>query len=103
MRQPGDRFASQAPTHKVSILQDLEQGKRLEVEEALGYAVRQAAELDVPTPTLDTNRLSCSHLLFQLDTLMLNHVFNHGRTDITRVHTVDTDTLLGIFQGRCFW
>jgi 2-dehydropantoate 2-reductase len=54
MRRQGDWFASQAPTHKVSILQDAEQGKPLEVEEVLGYAVRQAAELGVPTPTLDT-------------------------------------------------
>jgi 2-dehydropantoate 2-reductase len=54
IREIGKRFAAQAPTHKVSTLQDLEQGKRLEVEETLGYAVRQAAELGVPTPTLDT-------------------------------------------------
>ena len=54
MRQQGDWFASQAPTHKVSILQDVERGKRLEVEEILGYAVRQGVELGVPTPTLDT-------------------------------------------------
>jgi ketopantoate reductase len=32
----------------------VEQGKQLEVEETLGYAVRQAAELGVPIPTLDT-------------------------------------------------
>jgi ketopantoate reductase len=38
----------------MSTLQDVEQGKRLEVEETLGYAVRQGAELGVPTPTLDT-------------------------------------------------
>jgi 2-dehydropantoate 2-reductase len=54
LRRQGDQFASQAPAHKVSTLQDLEQGKRLEVEETLGYAVRQAAELGVPTPTMDT-------------------------------------------------
>ncbi len=55
LRQLGDQFASQAPNHKVSTLQDLEHGKtRLEVEETLGYAVRQGAELGVPTPTMDT-------------------------------------------------
>ena len=54
IRRIGDAWASQAPTHKVSTLQDLEQGKRLEVEETLGYAVRQGAKLGVPTPTLDT-------------------------------------------------
>jgi len=35
-------------------LHDLEQGKRLEVEETLGYAVRQSAALGIPTPTMDT-------------------------------------------------
>jgi 2-dehydropantoate 2-reductase len=54
MRRQGDWFATHAPTHKVSILQDAEQGKPLEVEEVLGYAVRQAAALSVPTPTLGT-------------------------------------------------
>ena len=49
------QFAAQAPTHKVSTLQDLEQGKRrLEVEETLGYAVQQGAALGVPTPTMVT-------------------------------------------------
>jgi 2-dehydropantoate 2-reductase len=53
--QRGAQFAAQAPTHKVSTLQDLEQGKRcLEVEETLGYAVQQGAALGVPTPTLHT-------------------------------------------------
>ena len=54
LRQQGDWFASEAPSHKVSILQDVEQGKPLEVEEILGYAVQQAAKLEVPTPTMDT-------------------------------------------------
>ena len=42
-----------APLHKISALQDVEQGKRLEVEETLGYAVRQRAALGIPTPTMD--------------------------------------------------
>jgi ketopantoate reductase len=46
-------LASQAPLHKISTLQDVERGKRLEVEEALGYAVRQGAALGIPTPTLE--------------------------------------------------
>ena len=55
IRQLGEQLASQAPNHKVSTLQDIEQGKQhLEVEETLGYAVRQAEELGVPTPTMDT-------------------------------------------------
>jgi len=53
LQQMGDELASQAPLHKVSTLQDVEQGKRLEVEETLGYAVRQSATLGLPTPTMD--------------------------------------------------
>ena len=60
IRQLGDQLASQAPTHKVSTLQDIEQGKtRLEVEETLGYAVRQAEIFGVATPTMAT----CYHLI----------------------------------------
>jgi 2-dehydropantoate 2-reductase len=55
IRQRGEQFASQAPSHKVSTLQDLERGKRrLEVEETLGYAVQQGVTLGVPTPTMTT-------------------------------------------------
>lgn len=50
----GWHFESVAPTHKLSTLQDLERGGRLEVEETLGYAVRKAGELGIVTPTLDT-------------------------------------------------
>jgi 2-dehydropantoate 2-reductase len=53
VRQIGDRFASLAPTQKMSTLQDVEQGKRLEVEETLGYAVRQGAVLGIPMPTME--------------------------------------------------
>src|SRR6266705_6281151 len=53
LQQMGDALASQAPLHKISTLQDVEQGKRLEVEETLGYAVRQSAALGIPTPTMD--------------------------------------------------
>jgi 2-dehydropantoate 2-reductase len=53
LQQMGDQLASQAPLHKISTLQDVEQGKRLEVEETLGYAVQQGAALGIPTPTMD--------------------------------------------------
>jgi 2-dehydropantoate 2-reductase len=53
LRQRGDQLASRASTLKISALQDLEQGKRLEVEETLGYAVRQSAALGLSTPTLE--------------------------------------------------
>jgi 2-dehydropantoate 2-reductase len=42
-----------ATAHKVSILQDLERGRRLEFEEMFGYAVRKGAELGVPLPTVE--------------------------------------------------
>jgi len=50
----GARLAERAPAHKISTLQDLERGRRLEVEETLGYAVRKGAELGVPLPAIDT-------------------------------------------------
>ena len=50
----GTLLSERAPAHKISTLQDLERGRRLEVEETLGYAVRKGAELDVPVPTLET-------------------------------------------------
>jgi len=53
VRHIGDQYASLAPTQKMSTLQDVEQGKRLEVEETLGYAVRQSAALGIPTPTME--------------------------------------------------
>lgn len=54
IRDFGMVMKARAPAHKVSTLQDLEQERRLEVEETLGYAVRKGAELGVPLPTIDT-------------------------------------------------
>jgi len=54
IRQFGTVMEARAPAHKVSTLQDLEQGRRLEVEETLGYAVRKGAELGIPLPTMET-------------------------------------------------
>ena len=53
LRQIGDRWALLMPHNKMSILQDVERGKRLEVEETLGYAVQQGAALGIPMPTMD--------------------------------------------------
>ena len=54
-RQVGERMEAQgATTHKVSILQDLERDRRLEVEEIFGYAVRKGAELGMILPTVET-------------------------------------------------
>jgi len=54
IRRFGAVMQARAPAHKVSTLQDLEAGRRLEVEESLGYAVRKAAELGVDLPALET-------------------------------------------------
>ena len=54
IRHFGAVMEVQAPAHKLSTLQDLERGRRLEVEETLGYVVRKGAELDVPLLTLET-------------------------------------------------
>jgi 2-dehydropantoate 2-reductase len=54
IRRFGTVMEAQAPAHKLSTLQDLARGRRLEIEETLGYAVRKGLELDVPLPTIDT-------------------------------------------------
>jgi 2-dehydropantoate 2-reductase len=43
-----------APDHRMSSLQDLERGKRLEVDETLGYAILEAQSLGLAVPTLTT-------------------------------------------------
>jgi 2-dehydropantoate 2-reductase len=53
-QQVGERMEAQGATaHKVSILQDLERGRRLEFDAMFGYAVRKAAELGVSLPTVE--------------------------------------------------
>jgi 2-dehydropantoate 2-reductase len=49
---------SSAPEHRMSTLQDLLAGRRLEVEETLGHAIRTAAELKLSLPLL-----SCCYAL----------------------------------------
>lgn len=50
----GERFRVRAPNHKVSALQDLERGRRLEHEATLGFAVRRAVERGLAVPVIDT-------------------------------------------------
>ncbi|MEQ8493979.1 MAG: ketopantoate reductase C-terminal domain-containing protein, partial [Gammaproteobacteria bacterium] len=52
VREVGRGLVRDAPDHRMSALQDLEAGRRLEVHETLGYAVREAARLGVDAPTL---------------------------------------------------
>jgi 2-dehydropantoate 2-reductase len=52
------------PAHKISALQDLEHGRRLEVEATFGYVLRRASELGVAMPVSE----ACYRLLRALDT-----------------------------------
>jgi 2-dehydropantoate 2-reductase len=49
----GLQMRSHAPEHRMSTLQDLLAGRALEVEETLGYAVRQGQKLGLVLPLLD--------------------------------------------------
>jgi 2-dehydropantoate 2-reductase len=46
----GQKFARDAPEHRMSSLQDLEAGRPLELAETLGYALEKAAELELNLP-----------------------------------------------------
>ena len=48
----GEQWIVNAPGHRLSALQDLERGKKLEVHETLGFAVDEAQRLNIPVPTL---------------------------------------------------
>jgi len=63
-RQYGLNMEAQGLTaHKMSALQDLERGRRLEIEETFGYIVQKAAELGLSVPRMET----CYRLLLALD------------------------------------
>jgi ketopantoate reductase len=61
--QLGALMKKNAPAHRVSTLQDLISGKRLEVEETLGYVMKKAAEKGVSVPSVDT----CYRLISVID------------------------------------
>ena len=65
LREIGRTLIAQAPTHRMSALQDFAAGRRLEVHETLGYAQRAAQRLAVPVPTITF----CYELVAGLDTL----------------------------------
>ena len=46
----GQRLMDNAPNHRMSTLQDLDNGKRLEVDETLGYLARLADQAGVEVP-----------------------------------------------------
>ncbi|MDP9064660.1 MAG: ketopantoate reductase family protein [Pseudomonadota bacterium] len=59
----GTTYRQTAPRHRLSSLQDLEAGRPLEFEAALGCARRKAEELRIPCPLLD----AFYHLVAGLD------------------------------------
>jgi len=50
--QFGEEYRHDAPTHRLSALQDVEAGRPLEVHETLGYASAKARELGLDLPLL---------------------------------------------------
>ena len=63
VREIGEGFKPNAPTHRMSSFLDLERGRPLEVEETLGYLVERARQQNVPVPTTET----CYHLVSGLN------------------------------------
>lgn len=55
VRGVGRTMTELAPTHRMSSLQDLEAGRRLEVDGTLGYLVRLAQAHAIPVPTFENN------------------------------------------------
>ena len=54
VREYGQKIEAAGMTHvKISMLQDVERGKRTEVEEIIGYVVREAARLQIPVPKIE--------------------------------------------------
>ena len=49
----GALLEANSPDHRMSALQDLERGRRLEIDDTLGYAVAEARRLGVPAPNLE--------------------------------------------------
>jgi 2-dehydropantoate 2-reductase len=54
VRKVGAEYQSKAPEHRMSSLQDLLAGRRLEIHETLGYAMRKATDLNLSLPLLGT-------------------------------------------------
>jgi 2-dehydropantoate 2-reductase len=53
LQELGAKFEATAPKHRMSALQDLERGQRLEIDDTLGHAVDEARQLGIPAPTLE--------------------------------------------------
>ena len=59
----GRNLQVNAPTHRVSSLQDLEAGRPLEIHETLGFALQQAARRGLALPLVE----SFYHLIAAID------------------------------------
>jgi ketopantoate reductase len=59
----GATLRERAPQMRQSALQDVQRGRRIEVEETLGYTCTRAAELGLTLPTVET----CYRLLAGLN------------------------------------
>jgi 2-dehydropantoate 2-reductase len=53
VREQGEGYRKNSPTHKMSTLQDLQAHRPLELEETLGYAVQKAQQLNLQLPLLE--------------------------------------------------
>lgn len=54
IRAAGEQMKLRAPEHRMSALQDVDAGRPIEVEETVGYAVREAARANLSLPLLDS-------------------------------------------------
>lgn len=61
----GREFATNAPAHRMSSLQDLQRGAQLEFEDTLGYAVELAKQYRLPAPTIN----DCYDLVAGIDAI----------------------------------
>lgn len=78
LQQSGAALAARgAAGHKVSTLQDIEHGRRLEIDEIMGYAVRKAAEVGLRLPTVEL----CYRMVAGLDRALRKKVPGASKID----------------------
>jgi 2-dehydropantoate 2-reductase len=65
VQQTGNMIGENSPSYRPSILQDVQRGKSIEVEETFGHAVSLAREYGLAVPTLET----CYHMLAAVNRL----------------------------------
>ena len=63
LTEVGETFKERAPQHRMSTLQDVERGQRLEIEETLGHTITEAERLGIAVPTVET----CYRLVSSID------------------------------------